>query len=68
MKSKRLNISTLNKNYPIIIGANTFKNFRKNISPYINKNKIFILTDKNINKIFKKDLENIKKDKKQRIF
>ena len=29
-----------------------------------NNNKIFILTDKNINKIFKKDLENIKKDKK----
>ena len=26
-----------------------------------NNNKIFILTDKNINKIFKKDLENIKK-------
>ena len=64
MKNKRLNISTLNKNYPIIIGSNTFKNFRKNISPYINNNRIFILTDKNINRIFEKDLGKIKKNKK----
>ena len=64
MKNKRLNISTLNKSYPIIIGSNIFKNFEKNIAPYINNNRIFILTDKNINKIFKKDLVKIKKDKK----
>ena len=64
MKNKRLNISTLNKNYPIIIGSNIFKNFRKNISPYINNNRVFILTDQNIVKIFRRDLSKIKKDKK----
>ena len=63
MKNKRLNISTSNKNYPIIIGSNTFKNYKKNISPYINSNRIFILTDKNINRIYKNELGKIKKDK-----
>ena len=64
MKNKKLHISTFNKKYPIIIGSNIFKNFRKYIFPYISNNRIFILTDKNITEIFKRDLNKIKKDKK----
>ena len=63
MKNKKLNISTANKNYPIVIGSNIFTNFYKNISSYIKNNKVFIITDKNINGLYQKDLKKIKKNK-----
>lgn len=63
MKIKTLKISTTNKSYPIIIGSNIFRNFNKFIKPYISSNKMFIITDKNINNLFKKELDRIKKNK-----
>ena len=58
-EKQKLNISTANKNYPIVIGSNIFTNFYKNISSYKN-NKVFIITDKNINGLYQKDLKKIK--------
>ena len=63
MNNKKLNISTANKKYPIVIGSNIFTNFYKNISSYIKNNKVFIITDKNINSLYQKDLKKIKKNK-----
>ena len=64
MKNKKLNIKTLNKDYPIIIEPNLFSNFQKYISPHILSNNVFIITDKNISSIFKNEIDNLKKNKK----
>ena len=56
MKTKNLTVSSKNKKYSIIIGSNIFYNINKIIKPYIKSDKVFIITDENINKLYRKKI------------
>ncbi len=61
MNKKVLKIITRQGKYPIIIGHNIIKDLGTYLKPVLNNNRVFIVTNREVIKIYKKKLLNILK-------
>ena len=59
MKTKTLEVTTNNKKYPIMIGRNILNNFQNIIQPYIKNKRLFVITDRTINKLYRTKIERL---------